>query len=72
MDQGFGHQAGVEMIDSIIVMNYRGAVKAFFDGGGQLQLGASMSVSAGPLGRAADISASTANVQYISATYAYR
>ncbi|KAG2216219.1 hypothetical protein INT45_014191 [Circinella minor] len=68
---GFGHQAGVEMIDSIIVMNYRGAVKAFFDGGGQLQLGASMSVSAGPLGRAADISASTANGQHISATYAY-
>ncbi|KAI9278352.1 hypothetical protein BDA99DRAFT_428789, partial [Phascolomyces articulosus] len=68
---GFGHQAGVEVIDSIIVMNYRGAVKAFFDGGGQMQLGASMSISAGPLGRAADVAASTANGQHISATYAY-
>ncbi|KAI9484310.1 hypothetical protein BDB00DRAFT_856467 [Zychaea mexicana] len=68
---GFGHQAGVEVIDSIIVMNYRAAVKSFFDGGGQLQLGANVSVSAGPLGRAANVSAAASSGQYISATYAY-
>ncbi|KAI9492766.1 hypothetical protein BDB00DRAFT_764829 [Zychaea mexicana] len=59
---GFGHQAGVEVIDSIIVMNYRAAVKSFFDGGGQLQLGANVSVSAGPLGRAANVSAAASTV----------
>ncbi|CAO3631214.1 unnamed protein product [Mucor hiemalis] len=68
---GFGHQAGGEIIDSIIVMNYRAAVKAFFDGGGQLQLGVGASLAVGPLGRAADISASASSVNYIAATYAY-
>lgn len=52
-------------------MNYRAAVKAFFDGGGQLQLGVGASLAVGPLGRAADISASAANTNYIAATYAY-
>ncbi|KAG2194130.1 hypothetical protein INT47_004200 [Mucor saturninus] len=68
---GFGHQAGGEVIDSIIVMNYRAAVKAFFDGGGQLQLGVGASLAVGPMGRAADISASAANTSHIAATYAY-
>ncbi|GAA5801228.1 hypothetical protein HPULCUR_006672 [Helicostylum pulchrum] len=68
---GFGHQAGGEVIDSIIVMNYRAAVKAFFDGGGQLQLGVGASLAVGPLGRAADISASASNTSHIAATYAY-
>ncbi|ORY98795.1 hypothetical protein BCR43DRAFT_488183 [Syncephalastrum racemosum] len=68
---GFGHMAGGEIIDSVIVMNYRGAVKAFLDGGGQLQLGVNASISAGPLGRSADIAASTATGQHIAATYAY-
>ena len=52
-------------------MNYRAAVKAFFDGGGQLQLGVGASLAVGPLGRAADISASAANASHIAATYAY-
>ncbi|KAK4514333.1 C-8 sterol isomerase [Mucor velutinosus] len=68
---GFGHQAGGEMIDSIIVMNYRAAVKAFFDGGGQLQLGVGASLAAGPFGRAADVSASASNTTHVAATYAY-
>ncbi|OAC99132.1 hypothetical protein MUCCIDRAFT_180990 [Mucor lusitanicus CBS 277.49] len=68
---GFGHQAGGEVIDSIIVMNYRAAVKAFFDGGGQLQLGVGASLAAGPYGRAADVSASASNTTHIAATYAY-
>ncbi|GAN10071.1 DUF500 and sh3 domain protein [Mucor ambiguus] len=68
---GFGHQAGGEVIDSIIVMNYRAAVKAFFDGGGQLQLGVGASLAAGPFGRAADVSASASNTTHIAATYAY-
>lgn len=53
-------------------MNYRGAVKAFFDGGGQLQLGLNASVSAGPLGRSADVAASASGGNHIAATYAYR
>ncbi|KAL7316318.1 hypothetical protein PS15m_005425 [Mucor circinelloides] len=69
--KGFGHQAGGEVIDSIIVMNYRAAVKAFFDGGGQLQLGVGASLAAGPYGRAADVSASASNTTHIAATYAY-
>lgn len=69
--KGFGQQAGGEVIDSIIVMNYRAAVKAFFDGGGQLQLGVGASLAVGPLGRAADISASASGVNHIAATYAY-
>ena len=60
------------MIDSIIVMNYRGAIKSFYDGGGQLQLGANVSISAGPLGRAANIAAGATSAQHIAATYAYR
>ncbi|CEP16617.1 hypothetical protein [Parasitella parasitica] len=68
---GFGHQAGGEVIDSIIVMNYRAAVKAFFDGGGQLQLGVGASLAAGPYGRAADVSASASGTSHIAATYAY-
>lgn len=53
-------------------MNYRGAVKAFFDAGGQIQLGVAVSVAAGPLGRSADVSASASNMNHIAATYAYR
>ncbi|KAI8968488.1 hypothetical protein BDF20DRAFT_981686 [Mycotypha africana] len=68
---GFGHQAGGEIIDSIIVMNYRAAVKAFFDSGGQLQLGVGASIAAGPFGRAADVSAAASTERYIAATYAY-
>ncbi|KAI7903845.1 uncharacterized protein BX663DRAFT_505441 [Cokeromyces recurvatus] len=68
---GVGQQIGGEVIDSIIVMNYRAAVKAFFDGGGQLQLGIGVSLAAGPFGRAADISASASNSSHIAATYSY-
>lgn len=68
---GFGHQAGGQVIDSIIVMNYRAAVKAFYDGGGQLQLGVGASLAAGPFGRAADVSASASSTTHIAATYAY-
>lgn len=52
-------------------MNYRAAVKAFFDGGGQLQLGVGVSLAVGPVGRSADISASAPNTSHIAATYAY-
>ncbi|KAI8881681.1 DUF500-domain-containing protein [Backusella circina FSU 941] len=68
---GFGHQAGGEVIDSIIVMNYRAAVKAFFDGGGQFQLGVNASLAAGPYGRAAEIAASASSASHIAATYSY-
>ncbi|KAI8997497.1 hypothetical protein BDB01DRAFT_735454, partial [Pilobolus umbonatus] len=68
---GYGTQAGGQVIDSIIVMNYRGAVKAFLDGGGQLQLGLGVSLAAGPVGRSAEIAASTANGNHVAATYAY-
>jgi hypothetical protein len=62
---------GGEVIDSIIIMNYRAAVKAFFDGGGQLQLGVTASLAAGPLGRSAEVAASASNANHIAATYAY-
>jgi hypothetical protein len=52
-------------------MNYRAAVKAFFDGGGQLQLGVGASLAVGPMGRAADVSASASSTTHIAATYAY-
>ncbi|KAI8328674.1 hypothetical protein BD560DRAFT_69329 [Blakeslea trispora] len=69
---GVGHMMGAEAIDMILVMNYRGALKAFLDGGGQMQLGAGMSISAGPFGRSADVAASTSmNGNHIAATYAY-
>ncbi|KAI8093483.1 uncharacterized protein BX664DRAFT_348699 [Halteromyces radiatus] len=68
---GIGHQAGGEVIDSILVLNYRSAVKAFFDAGGQLQVGLNMSVAAGPLGRSADIAASTSTMNHFAASYSY-
>lgn len=52
-------------------MNYRAAVKAFFDGGGQLQLGVGASLAVGPMGRAADVAASASKPTHIAATYAY-
>ncbi|KAG0173790.1 hypothetical protein DFQ28_009409 [Apophysomyces sp. BC1034] len=67
---GFGHLAGAEVIDSIIVMNYRGALEAFLESGGQIQLGVGVSLAAGPYGRAADIAAS-ASSSHIAATYSY-
>ncbi|ORX49811.1 DUF500-domain-containing protein [Hesseltinella vesiculosa] len=67
---GVGHLIGGEIIDSVIVMNYRGAVKAFYDAGGQIQLGVGVSISAGPVGRAAEIAAS-AGSKHVAATYAY-
>ncbi|OZJ03272.1 hypothetical protein BZG36_04904 [Bifiguratus adelaidae] len=67
---GLGHQAGGQMIESIIIMNYRAAVKAFLDGG-QLQLGVNASLAVGPYGRAGEVAASASNVRHIAATYAY-
>ncbi|OBZ87589.1 SH3 domain-containing YSC84-like protein 1 [Choanephora cucurbitarum] len=69
---GIGHMFGAEAIDMILVMNYRGALKAFLDGGGQMQLGAGVSISAGPFGRSADVAASASmNGNHVAATYAY-
>ncbi|RCH77955.1 hypothetical protein CU098_004144, partial [Rhizopus stolonifer] len=69
---GVGQMFGAESIDMILVMNYRAAVKAFLDGGGQLQLGVGASISAGPIGRSADISASASMTgNHVAATYAY-
>lgn len=68
---GVGQQLGGQLIDSIIVMNYRAAVKAFYDGKGQLQLGMAVSVAAGPYGRSADVAASASSTSHIAATYTY-
>ncbi|ORE09723.1 DUF500-domain-containing protein [Rhizopus microsporus var. microsporus] len=67
---GLGQMFGGEVIDSIIVMNYRAAVKAFVDGGGQLSLGVGVSIAAGPYGRSADVSTSMSR-DHIAATYSY-
>ncbi|KAI9314727.1 hypothetical protein BX666DRAFT_1962826 [Dichotomocladium elegans] len=69
---GYGHQVGAEVIDSVVVLNYRAAVKAFIDGGGQLQLGVNASLSAGPVGRAVTMSAGATSATHIAATYSYR
>lgn len=69
---GYGHQLGADVTDAVIVMNYRSAIKAFMDGGGQIQLGATVSASAGPLGRSAGVAASASSNNHYSATYVYR
>ncbi|KAJ2998132.1 hypothetical protein HDV02_004809 [Globomyces sp. JEL0801] len=50
---GFGFQIGAELTDHIIILNTESAVKAF-SLGGNVTLGGSLSVAAGPYGRSAE------------------
>ncbi len=50
---GFGFQIGAQVSEFVIVLNTYDAVRAF-SRGGNVQLGADLSVAAGPVGRAAE------------------
>jgi lipid-binding SYLF domain-containing protein len=50
---GFGFQIGAEVTEFVIVLNTNDAVRAFSQGG-NIELGAGLSVAAGPVGRTAE------------------
>jgi lipid-binding SYLF domain-containing protein len=62
---GFGLQIGAEVTEFVFVLNTDDAVKAF-SRSGNVQLGADLSVAAGPLGRSAE-----ASVTPVAAVYSY-
>ncbi len=62
---GFGLQAGAQVTEFVFVLNTPEAVRAF-SRGGNIQLGADVSVAAGPAGRSAE-----AAVTPLAAVYAY-
>lgn len=62
---GFGLQIGAQVTEFVIVLNTDDAVKAF-SRGENIQLGAGMSVAAGPVGRTAE-----AGVTPVAAVYTY-
>ena len=62
---GFGFQAGVESTEFVMVLNTDDAVRAFSQAG-NFELGADLSVAAGPIGRNAE-----ANVTPFAAVYTY-
>lgn len=62
---GFGLQAGAEVTEFVIVLNTDDAVRAF-SRGGNVELGAGLSVAAGPVGRTAE-----ADVTPVAAVYTY-
>ncbi len=62
---GFGLQIGAEVSEFVIILNTPEAVKAFSQGG-NISLGADLSVAAGPLGRDA-----SADVLPMAAVYSY-
>lgn len=62
---GFGPQIGAQVTDFVIVLNNERAVRAFAKGG-NVTLGADVSVAAGPVGRAAE-----ADVTPRAAIYTY-
>jgi lipid-binding SYLF domain-containing protein len=62
---GFGLQIGAEVSEFVIVLNTNEAVRAFSQGG-NVQLGADVSVAAGPVGRTAE-----AGITPMAAVYTY-
>ena len=62
---GWGLQIGAQVTDFVFVLNNRAAVRAF-SRGGNVTLGADVSVAAGPVGRAVE-----ASVAPTAAVYAY-
>ena len=62
---GFGLQVGAEVTDFVIVLNTQNAVDAF-SRGGNVTLGANLSVAAGPVGRTAE-----GAVMPLAAIYSY-
>ncbi|KAG0036457.1 hypothetical protein BGZ82_004169 [Podila clonocystis] len=66
---GFGGQIGAEITDFVVVLNNSMAVKSFATGG-NVTLGGSLSVAAGPIGRTAEAGAS-ASTKSVAAIYSY-
>ncbi|KAF9091624.1 hypothetical protein BGX23_005013 [Mortierella sp. AD031] len=66
---GFGGQIGAEITDFVVVLNNKMAVRSFASGG-NVTLGGSLSVAAGPVGRTAEAGAS-ASVKSVAAIYSY-
>ncbi len=62
---GFGFQIGAEITDFVIVLNSQDAVDAFSKGG-NITLGADVSIAAGPIGRTVE-----GNVMPMAAAYSY-
>ncbi len=62
---GFGLQAGAQVTEFVFVLNTPEAVRAFARGG-NIQLGADVSVAAGPVGRTIE-----AGITPVAAVYAY-
>ncbi len=62
---GFGLQIGAQVTEFVFILNTDDAVKAF-SRGGNVQLGADVSVAAGPVGRSAE-----AGVTPVAAVYTY-
>lgn len=58
---GVGGQLGVELTDFVIILNNTDAVKAFSHGG-NVTLGGSLSVAAGPIGRTAEAGGTVGNL----------
>jgi SH3 domain-containing YSC84-like protein 1 len=64
---GFGGQIGAELTDFVFILNTTDAVNAFSHGG-NVTLGANVSVAAGPVGRNAEAAGTVAN---LAAIYSY-
>jgi lipid-binding SYLF domain-containing protein len=62
---GFGFQIGAQVTELVIILNTEEAVRAFLRGG-NISLGADLSVAAGPVGRSA-----SASVTPVAAVYTY-
>ncbi|WFD33030.1 hypothetical protein MSPP1_004087 [Malassezia sp. CBS 17886] len=67
---GGGFNAGAEMVEFLIVLNSRAAVRSFMSVG-SLQLGGNLSLAVGPLGRSGEASASLNADMNVSAMFSY-
>lgn len=67
---GGGFIWGAEKIDSMIILNTKGAVRAMM-GSGQVTLGGNVSLAAGPLGREIEAHAGVSKNKEIVAAYSY-
>ncbi|WFC98758.1 hypothetical protein MYAM1_001490 [Malassezia yamatoensis] len=67
---GGGFNAGAEMVDFLIVLNSRAAVRSFMSSG-SLQLGGNLGLALGPLGRSGEASAALNSEMKVSAMFSY-
>ena len=67
---GGGFNAGAEVVDFLIVLNSRAAVRSFM-ASGSLQLGGNLSLAIGPLGRTGEASAALSAEMEVSAMFSY-